>query len=239
MSVTCPSDFGLESYLLERGASAVGEHVAACRGCAQRVALMEKQGQDFRAFVFPATIDTILDSVEPRRAWWRNWRWAGAPALLAAAAALLLVVRVGPESSKFALRVYGSETPGAALLGDGARIPVGASLGFQVVPPDSCYLWLVSVDESGAVSRLLPTQGDQGMFVDCDEEQPGAAVMGGKPGLERVFAVCGGADLSWSTVAESVRRTLPPGASALRSTRKLQGLPDGTAQKTLLLEKVP
>src|SRR2546422_10625464 len=87
-----PSELKLERHLLDPGRSSIAGHVAGCDRCRERLLEMEKQGEDFRRFVYPAT----LENVSRRR--WTPWRtlWFLAPA--AGLAAVLLIARTGPTS---------------------------------------------------------------------------------------------------------------------------------------------
>ncbi len=123
-----PSELKLERHLLDPGRSPIAGHVAGCDRCRDRLLEMEKQAEDFRRFVYPAT----LEDVSRRR--WTPWRtlWLLAPA--AGLAAVLLIVRAGPTS--------------------GETVPASASLRFRVRTSQPCALTLLSVDAAGEVSKL-------------------------------------------------------------------------------------
>jgi len=85
MTPSCPSDLALEAHLLEPAASALGTHLSSCADCAARLAAMERQGEDFRRFVYPATVARIEEAARHRG--WRLWVLAPVPVFAAAALA--------------------------------------------------------------------------------------------------------------------------------------------------------
>ena len=86
-----PSELALEAYLLDRETSKVAPHVADCEHCRARVARMEREGEDFRRFVLPATLDAVLEKNAPRRR--KAWLWLAGIAPVAAAAAVIISLR--------------------------------------------------------------------------------------------------------------------------------------------------
>jgi anti-sigma factor RsiW len=85
-----PSELAMEAYLLDPERSSVTEHLGGCEMCKSRLARMEKEGEDFRRFVLPATLDKVVEANTRRRFSLNGWMMA-VPAL-AAAAALAVVV---------------------------------------------------------------------------------------------------------------------------------------------------
>src|SRR3954452_2658932 len=164
-----PSELKLERHLLDPSRSPVQDHVASCGNCQARLAQMEKQGEDFRRFVYPAT----LDKVTRPRFQFNALRalWLAAPA--AGLAAVLLMARTGPASdgptatytgtkgAPVQLTIYAALPSGARLVDDGEALPASASLRFRVHAIEPCDLSLLSVDGAGQVSKLY-TQKVQG-----------------------------------------------------------------------------
>jgi hypothetical protein len=105
------------------------------------------------------------------------------------------------------------------------------------VTRDPCHLWIVSVDAAGQVSRLFPIQGDGGALVATRFEVPGGAVLDGKAGPERVFAICTRQPIFYAGVERAVQAATARGEAGVRTVRAVPGLPDGTAQASILLEK--
>src|SRR5512139_1521309 len=131
MTTPCPSDLALEAHLLDPAASRLGGHLAACPSCSARLAAMERQGEDFRRFVYPATVEKVEAAAgRPRRRF--LWLLAPAPVLAAALAVVLLRPAPGPDEGYLGLKggpgglgltIF---TPGDGLarpLADGAHVP--------------------------------------------------------------------------------------------------------------------
>ena len=243
----CPSDLALEEVLLSPGESEHRAHVDGCAACQARLAEMRRQGDDFLRTVFPATVEAVEEAAAGgRRRRWIGWL-AAVPALAAAAGLLFLVRPAGPpdgyEGTKggggVGLAVYVQRTSGVALAKDGERVPAAAALRFQVRPSHACRLWIVSLDASGQVSRLVPAAGDGGLALERATELPGGVVLDGQPGPERILAFCAPQAVPWTRVEGAVRKAAVPGAEAVRALRRVPGLPAGTATASVLLEKIP
>ena len=241
MNPRCPSDLALERHLRDPDRSPLGAHLEACPACRQRVARMEAEGEEFRRLVYPATVGAIEDAAE-RAAARRPWRLSLWLAPVAAAAAVGILW--GPPSDYvgqkgFPFTAWVAGPAGARAVPDGGEVPAAGALRFRVQPPVPCRLWVVSVDAGGQVSRLFPAQGDGGAEMRDGGALPGGAVLDGRPGPERLFAVCAPGALPFTRLERSVRETAAGGAVAVRSGKVLRGLPRGAVQATLLLEKRP
>jgi len=254
VAARCPSDLALEGYLLRPERSALTPHLEDCPKCRARLARMRAEGEEFRQYVFPATVDAIQEAASPtwRARWLRLLRPAAAVASLAAAA--LLVVRVVPapapppdyvgtkggaevHAGRAGLAVFVNGPEGARQVMDGGVLPAGGELRFSVKPDDAkCFLWMVSVDATGAISQLFPVKGAEPENIPAGPV-PGGVVLDGKPGLERVFALCADdRDVKW----DDVRRAAEPAArspEALRTTKVLAKPLDAECQSSILLEK--
>jgi hypothetical protein len=244
MTGRCPSDLALELYLLQPERSAESGHIADCPSCAARLARMREEGEDFRRFVFPRTVEAVEDAMEKRRFGFR-WAFVLAPIGAVAAIAVALLVRTGPPSdyeygvkgSGMALAVYVNGNQGAAAVPDGAVVPATAALRFKVQPASDCWLWILSVDARGEISRLYPPKG-----VPPDRRAegpvPGGAVLDGLPGPERIFAVCAPSqEMSWAEVKGAAAAVASGGPDRVRGARTLGGSLSGAKQASLLLEK--
>jgi hypothetical protein len=238
-----PSELALEAYLLDRETSPVGPHLGGCEHCRARVARMEREGEDFRRFVLPATLDAVLEKNAPERR--KRWLWALGIAPIAAVAALIVVVNRQPEQpgpdyvgekGGMSLVAYLGGPGGAKSVRDGQAVDPSAAVRFSVAPHGRCNLWIVSVDESAQISRIYPAQGDGGAPVSKQGALPGGAVLDGRAGLERFYAVCSPTPLGYDDLTKSVRASVR-GTDDLRKGPALSGLPKGTRQVSLLLEK--
>jgi hypothetical protein len=218
-----PSDLKLERYLVDPERSAIASHVGACDRCQGRLSAMRHQGEDFRRFVYPATVDSVT---RPRRNPLRAL-WLLAPA--AGLAAVLLIARPGPtpdyvgtKGEGLALTGYAALPSGAKAVNDGETVPASAALRFRVRSAQPCSLTLFSVDSEGNVSKLISRD------VRGDVTLPGGVQLDGKAGPEKFFAVCA-ADPD--TVEQAARKI---GARAL----DLRTLPDVQGpQASLRIEK--
>ena len=128
---------------------------------------------------------------------------------------------------------------GANRVRDGEAVRPSAALRFTVNPGARCNLWIVSVDESGQISRIYPASGDQGApLTEKPQTLPGGAVLDGRTGLERFYGVCSPAPLSYDDVVKCVRTSVH-GAADVRKGPALAGLPKGSRQDSVLVEKRP
>ena len=250
MTARCPSDLALERHLLSPERSTIAGHLAACPTCAARLQTMQRQGEDFLRFVYPSTVEAVEAAAGSRWARllaWRRWLVL-VPALGAAAAVFLLARPTAPPDDylgvkgggPLGLAVFVQEGATARPARDGEAVAAGAALRFRIRTAQPCRLWLLSVDARGQVSRLFPSQGEGGANVERSADLPGGAVLDGQPGPERIVALCAAAPLAWSSAEAAVRATFPAaGPEAVRLGGALRGLPPGTAQDSLLLEKKP
>lgn len=246
MSAHCPSDLALELFLLQPERSPDAGHVATCPACTTRLARMRDEGEEFRREVFPRTVEAVEQAFEKRRF---RWSFVLAPAgALAAVAVAFLLVRSGPPSdyeygvkgTGMALAVFVNGGQGARAVPDGAAVPASAALRFKVQPADDCWLWIMSVDASGEISRLYPPKG-----IPPDRRGtgpvPGGAVLDGQPGPERIYAVCAPTqEMAWAEVkAAAAAVATGGGPERVRTARGLGGSLSGALQASLLLEKRP
>jgi hypothetical protein len=208
---------------------------------------MQREGEVFQRFVFPATVDRVVARSRPANERMRRWMLAAVPLSAAAAAALFLLARpsgppsgyLGVKGGDLALTVFVDAPDGARAAADGASVPAGAGVRFQVRAKSPCRLWIVSVDATGQVSRLFPATGDAPGEVAQDGTLPGGAILDGRPGPERFFAVCSPQPLPLVEVERAARTAASGGDEAVRVATGLPGLPEGARQATLLLEKRP
>jgi hypothetical protein len=226
--MTHPSELKLERHLLDPARSPIAAHLEGCDRCRDRVAQMRQEGEDFRRFVYPATLDALQAPRFPAFRALRNL-WLLAPA--AGLAAMLLLVRAGPvndyigtKGGPLELTAYAAMTSGAKPLADGDTVSATASLRFRVRSPKTCALSLFSVDQGGQVSRLYTQQ------VKGDVVLPGGVRLDGKAGLERFFAVCGP---DYVTLERAARNL----GDGLREKSTLPGV--RAPQASLLIEKTP
>jgi hypothetical protein len=242
----CASELALESHLLDPRRSRIDLHLRSCPACRARLARMEREGEDFRRYVHPRTVDRIMTAQSGRKPSWRPWLAVLLPTgglAAAATAALLLVSPVPPsgytgeKGTPLAMQVWVGDADGAREVSDGGAVPVGSRLRFRIAAGRPCRLWLVSADARGDVSRLYPARGEAAV-VQGGATLPGGVALDDVTGPERLFAICSPDPVPLEWVEEAIRRAAPGGADALRRPVRLDGLPAGTTQATLLVEKV-
>jgi hypothetical protein len=247
MTSPCPSDLALEAHLLEPAASKLTPHLAACTDCSARLAAMEKQGEDFRRFVYPATVGRVEEAAGRRRPW---WLLAPAPVLAAAALAVVLLRPAGPAddylgpkggTAGLGLTVFAQGASGAKPLVDGAHLSSRAAVRFRIHSTGPCRLYVFSVDPGGEVSKLYPSFADTPLPGAAElprgqHDLPGGALLDGKAGPERFFAVCAGT-VPWPELEALARASAGAGAEAVRRGGALSGLAAKLPQASVLVEK--
>jgi hypothetical protein len=250
--IRCPSDLQLEVYLLSPDSSGVAGHVGTCTRCGERLAAMRVIGEEFLRDVFPATRDRIVaearhagpggalaPSIQARA----RWRWLVVAAPVAAAIAAVLLLAYGPywRGKAIDLAVFVDASGTLQRIRDGAVVPASAELRFRVRPGAPCNLWVLSVNGEGDIVRLYPPKGDRSAerrsLPPSAHDLPAVAALDGRPGPQRIFAVCTQSPVPWNTVKTAAAERLGSGAEAVRAYRSIPGLPAGASQTTLLLEK--
>jgi hypothetical protein len=237
---SCPSDLTLEAYLVEPERSPAAAHVHGCPSCQARLAEMRRAGEEFQREVYPATVARVVDEgARPRRG---RWMIVAVPLAAAAALVAFLVLRDrAPGSPRVELAVYLEAPAGVREVSNGAEVPADASLRFRVSPSSPCSLWLLSVNAEGEIVRLYPPRGDAAAEAVVHPpgrgDLPTVSVLDGRSGPQRIFAVCTPTRVPWNTVRQAAAQEVGKGADAVRSFRRIERLPQGAIQTTLLIEK--
>lgn len=108
-----------------------------------------------------------------------------------------------------------------------------------------CWLHLLAIDRTGAVHDLVHrnAEWEPGPMVDGGAFRlPGIYAYHAAGGPIRFFAVCGSSELRPAQVRSAIppARDFPGGGEEwVRSTRRIDGLPEGTAQATRLTQFFP
>lgn len=236
----CYSDLKLEAFLLAPERSELAAHLEACLGCRERLDEMRHLEEEFRREVYPATVEAVVTSARPRSLF---PRWAFVVAPLAAAAAAIAIFLAWPHrgSPEMGLAIYASTGAGLRSIQDGAEVPANAALHFEVEPASPCCLWVLSVDATGDIVRLYPPKGDakaEAIVQPAARQRlPTVAVLDGRTGPQRIFAVCTKSPVPWGEVKGAAAINLKKGEDAVRSFRAIGNLPPGAVQSSVLLEK--
>jgi hypothetical protein len=241
MTTPCPSDLRLEAYLLDPEKSGLAPHVGGCESCRARLERMGAEGDDFRQYVFPATVDAVVAAAAPRP----GLGWFGTFLPVAAACAALLVVFLKPVSPEGLLAAQGqalslevfAETPeGAQKLTNGQLIPLAAPLRFKVDTTVPCRVQVVAADCEGRVTVLYPAPGEDAAIVNGSSVLPGEAKLNGDEGPERIYAICSREPLPMLALAVTLTDQATGDDDRVRRAVRLSGLPANTLQATLLVE---
>lgn len=248
MSARCPSDLALEIFLMAPERAPAAPHVAGCPACAGRLAKMREQGETFRRVVFPQTVAAVERALEHRWTGWTSWfrrpLFLAPVGALAAALVAFLVVQgelhddyeYGSKGNGVTLAVFANGHEGSCAVQEGQKVRADSTLWFKVQPAAGCWLWVLSVDASGEISRLYPPKGAK-PELRGEGLVPVGAALDGKPGLERVYAVCApSAETPWSEVRASAAAAAD-GPERLRTTTTLGGSLSRAFQASVLIEK--
>ena len=234
MTTSCPSDLRLEAYLLDPAKSGLSPHVEGCPSCRARLERMGAEGDDFRQYVFPATVDAVVAA-----------GWFGAFLPIAAACAALLVVLLKPVSPEgvlaaggqvLSLEVFAESPGGAQQLANGQLIPLAAPLRFKVDTTVPCRVHVVAADCEGNVTVLYPAAGEEAAVVNGSSILPGEAKLKGDEGPERIYAICSREPLPMLALAAKLSDQATGDDDRVRRAVRLSGLPPSTLQATLLVE---
>ncbi len=247
MTTRCPTDLALECHLLDPAASPIAAHLSSCEPCRARLARMEEEGERFRRFVFPATVDRVEEAARRRPVRWWIAVLSPVPAVAALVTVILAVGAPGPREEYvgvkggggLGLSAFVQDAGGARTVPDGGTVAANAALRLRVRTLAPCRLFVLSIDGRGTVSRL-DAGGPQGLPLAAGRHDlPGGVELDGAAGPERLFAVCTPAGGSWPDVEKAGRAAAAGGAGTVRRSARLGSLPAGAAQTTLLLEKAP
>jgi hypothetical protein len=244
-AAACPSDLALERHVLGRADAAVVAHARACPECAERLDAMRREGEHFRQFVYPSTVERIEAAAAPAR---RRFLLAvlSAPILAAAAAVLVLTLRPPPPdylgtkgAGGIGLSIFAPGSDAARFLADGAEVPARSALRFRIRTGHACSLFLLSVDGGGIVSRLDGAGAGGLRLAPGQHDLAGGVELDGAGGPERFYAVCAPAGTAAAEVERAARSAAGGGPGRVRGAKELPGLPAGSLQASHLLEKRP
>jgi len=239
ISSRCPSDLALEQHLL-RADPRISLHVRDCPRCTRWMEAAQKAGDEFEANGRPL-IARALASVPERQSRLGFLIPALTVSAVAMSALLLLWHRQDPVP---ALAVKGSELTlfvrkgeQVVAVADGQQVRAGDALRFFVAPESSCFVWVVSLDARGQLSRLAPADGDLPLRVEKPMLLPGGAVLDETAGPERFYALMSDTPVPWSAVERAfAEATGQERGEALVRSGPVPSL-RGVRQATLVLER--
>lgn len=240
----CLSPLELEERISGRDPGAGREHLEDCAACRDRLAAMERQGEDFRREVYGRTVDTVMEAAaDPWAKGARRWLLAAFPAAgLAASAGLFFLLaprppsdEMGPRSAPLGLAVYAGEP--LSPLRDGGRTNGRSPLRLRVRTSRPCRLHIAAAD-GRSVARLF-AGSPEAERLEGTVLLPGAVSLGGPRGPVRLYAVCSTAPIADADLYRAVRAATSGGEEALRAGGPLAGLPPGSTQASVLLEREP
>jgi hypothetical protein len=209
--------------MLEQAPSAwpddASEHLARCEHCAARRAAIESARGAFleqrpalellRAV--RARAEATPPPTRPRMLTLR--RVALGASLFAAAALLMLVLRPAPPSIRFkgapAIEVYVKRGTRSAALRDGDALGAGDHLGFVYSLPKPRHLLLLSIDDTGAISRYFPVSDGAGaeppLSAGARAQLPIGVELDAHRGEERLIALFADAPLDEAQARDALR----------------------------------
>jgi hypothetical protein len=167
----CPSDYAFDRHIAgELGGeetSALKEHAGGCERCRRRLVELSREKEAFGREAPPL--------VMPRTRAPLRWLWGGG-GILAAAAANVLFVRLGGDTTRTkgggaTLGFYVSHAGGVRLGAAGERLEPGDALRFIATTHEPKYLAIYSVDGARHISVYFPS-GTQAALIESGERAP-------------------------------------------------------------------
>lgn len=236
MSPRHPSDLALEQHRVTPSEE-VTAHLLGCADCRRRQEEAEAQETEFRARVFPRTVDAVAAG---RRSFFQLPRLQLAIGMAAAMVVAVVLVRHEPPEDylgikgALALTVYRLGPP-QVVLTEGAAVPAGAVLAFRIQSATPCSLTLLSLDPE--LSVLVPSPDQAPPLIEGEVQLDTGAQLDGAPGPERFVALCARSAEDLPQAIQRVQEALE--ASSVRALKTLPGLPPGVDHATLRVEKTP
>jgi hypothetical protein len=257
----CPSFLALARWE-STGSGDVGEHIATCSRCSQRVAELRTDRDDLlgaapgdsarraaRAILIAASAN------DTRERFWEVWRRRASFALPAFAALGLFAIFVQRTSLQdhpaidaarsedrakgtLLFEMYRQRERGGAVevAHDGGQYRAGDRLRFEYSTAAPGYLFVVGVDDSGAVFPYYPDDGSPGIPVKTAQRAmlSDSIELDEHKGIERIFALWSPRPISRHSVQAAVAEAL---RTADNNLEKVERLPIDADQATRLLRR--
>lgn len=184
------SDLQLDAHRLGRGDDGVSSHLLACEACRAREVLLSEQAEAFGRRYDPAQLAAAtLEKATPQV---RAGRFRIPAVLLAAAAALVLFLRLEPEGVRKKgddrwLRIHQRGPSGPVALE--GPISAGAKLLLELRPEGPRWVRLFSASGEGPLVALYPEAEGPAWRLEGPDWLDREVVVDDAPGPERLTAV--------------------------------------------------
>jgi hypothetical protein len=238
--MSCPTELSLEQYLVNAAQSVHRTHVMNCAACTDLVKQMTQEGQHFQQYVFPQTVEAVSSS---GNSIWK-FKWLALPLVVSAAVLLFVQFQTPADdyigikgASHLGLSVFTPAESGVVELQDGQIVSATAPLRFRISVNEPCRLWVVSIDSTGNISRLFPTEGDLGEWVKGSQALTGGAVLDGVAGPERLLALCTPNGFPYSQLERTLKSLNVK--EVIHAVIPSTHFPEGSNLTSFLLEKKP
>lgn len=216
---------GLELGILDGDALAAAHaHIAACPRCAQDLAELRSSRGKFDTEVFARTLPSLEKKRSPRR-----WYWIlGAPALVAAAAAALVLVprATNKDGSDIIAKgspvceVFARRQDRVFAVQDGAALAPGDEIRFVVQPAGYRHVLVASVDSAAVASVYAPFGARSSLQLASATDRaelPGSVRLDATPGPERIYCLFSKRPIDAAPVLARLREMGAAGPATLRA----------------------
>jgi hypothetical protein len=231
----------LELGQLDAASSASArEHLNQCTRCAGDLAVLRDSRARFEADVFART----LPRVERRRSH-RLWYWILSPALIAAAAGVVVGARpvsdVTAKGGRPACEVFARRSGRIFVVKDGSALTPGDEIRFVVRPAGYRHVLVASVDSAAVATIYAPYGAERSLQLASATDRaelPGSVRLDTTPGPERLYCLFSQRPIDAAPVLVWLRQIGAGGAEALRNP-KAPALSSVVAVSALVEKVVP
>jgi hypothetical protein len=216
------------------------EHLGSCARCTSDLSVLRDSRARFDADVFARTLPVL----ERRRAR-RRWYWLAAPALAAAAFAVVLLVQPSPDvtakGGRPSCEVFARRSGRIFLVKDGSALTPGDEIRFVVRPAGYRHVLVASVDSAAVTTVYAPYGEKKSLKLPSSTDRaelPGSVRLDATPGPERLYCLFSQRPIDAEPVLASLRQIGSGGPDVLRNPPALT-LPSVVAISALVEKVVP